>query len=390
MARAVRETTIEVYPEADRLEPFPHPRATRQLIGHVDAALQLSEAIASGRSHHAWLMTGPQGIGKATLAWRAACFALADQSLRKGAEAPLALGDGAAVAQLKAQVAALSHPGLLLIRRPYDIKDKRFKTVITVEEVRRLRGFMGHTVSTGGWRVVIVDPVDDLNIAAANALLKTLEEPPVRTLFFLVCAEPGRLLPTVRSRCRQLVLQPLSPQQSDVAARQAAERADAAIDLPEDAAWQRLVSIAGGSPRRLLTLAQGGGAELIAAIDAVFARLPRVDWPAAERLADDLSPVAQAVRFDLFHTLLLERMSRVARGSCGASPGHSTPETLADPDRVLAQRLAASGSLASWAQLWETLVRDKAAVDSLNLERRTFILGTLQKLAEVSGLRPQA
>jgi len=197
MARAPAVHEIEELPEADRLEGFPHPRATARLYGQEIAERTLADAFASGRMHHGWLLSGPEGIGKATLAYRFARFVLADAASRDMFGQSLDAPDDGASAR---QVRALSHPGLLVIRRAYDTKTKRFPATIPVDDVRRLKTFLGRTSETGAWRVVIVDRADELNISAANALLKSLEEPPPRTIFLLVSSAPGRLLTTIRSR----------------------------------------------------------------------------------------------------------------------------------------------------------------------------------------------
>jgi len=376
-ATATADDGAERLPEADRLAPFPHTRETVRRFGHHDAARILADALTGGRCHHAWLLTGPEGIGKATLAYAAARFALATPDDRGAASPPddgadplVVAADGTAARQVR----ALSHPGLMLIRRPYDVKDKRMRTVITVDEVRRLRDFTGHTSGGGAWRVVVVDPVDDLNLAAANALLKTLEEPPPRTLFLLICAEPGRLLPTVRSRCRTLALAPLGARDVDLAARQAMAAAELAV--PAEEAWARVVTTAGGSVGRALQLVSGGGDAMVAVVDEVFARLPEVNWTAAHKLADDVAPADQSQRFDLFVHLVLERMADVARARLG----------VADDDAVHGPSLATPASLASWAELWETVVRDKAAADALNLDRKTLVLDTLSKLSDAASV----
>src|SRR4029077_2872691 len=146
-----------------------------------------------------------QGIGKATLAYRFACSALASPHERASGGETLDVADDTRAAR---QVRALSHPGLLLLRRPYDEKAKRFASAIPVDEVRRLRSFLSHRATDDGWRVVIVDDAKELNVNAANALLKSLEEPPQRTIFLLIAPAPGKLLPTIRSRCRMLPLNP--------------------------------------------------------------------------------------------------------------------------------------------------------------------------------------
>ena len=201
MARAPATQEIEASPEADRLEGFPHPRHSRLLLGHEEAEHSLAAAFAEGRMHHAWLVTGAAGIGKATLAYRLARHVLARPDERDPDKRTLEVPAESTAAR---QVAALSHPSLLVLRRPYDPKSKRILTSIPVDEVRKVKAFLGLTAGDEAWRVIIVDTANELNLHAANALLKSLEEPPRRALFLLVTSAPGQLLQTIRSRCRRL------------------------------------------------------------------------------------------------------------------------------------------------------------------------------------------
>jgi DNA polymerase-3 subunit delta' len=182
--------------------PSPEPRANPILLGHEEAEATMLDALRAGRIHHAWLITGPDGVGKATLAYRFARRLLAGQP----ADDSLALDPANPVFR---RVAAASHADLLTVERAYDEKRKRMKTQIAVDDVRKINGFMSLTPAEGGWRVVVVDGAEELNQNSANALLKVLEEPPPRAVLLLVCSAAGRLLPTIRSRCRRLRLAPL-------------------------------------------------------------------------------------------------------------------------------------------------------------------------------------
>ena len=235
------------------------------------------------------------------------------------------------------QVRALSHPGLLVIRRQYNLKDKRFPQAISVEEVRRLRAFLGHRGGEGAWRVVIVDSADELNINAANALLKSLEEPPERTLFLLVTSEPGRLLATIRSRCRTLDLNRLAS--NDLAQAVSQALAAAGREMPEAQATATLMRLADGSARRFLSLEAGGGLRLYEDIYGLLAGLPTVAWPKVHELADTLAPATAEVRFNLFFELLLELLARVVRA---AATGSGAVE-----DQRLAERILRRGDF-SW------------------------------------------
>src|SRR5437868_8484478 len=201
---AKRSKPVEIV-ETDRLEGFAHPRETARLVGQDEALARAARAIRGGRPPQAWLITGPPGIGKATLAYRIARYLLAFGATAEGPEdLSVPANNTAAI-----QVAAASHPGLLVLKRGAHPDTGKLMTVLSVAEIRKLGGFFGMTSGAGGWRVAVVDTADDMNDAAANALLKLLEEPPSRAMLLLVANVPGRLLPTIRSRCQRLNLRPL-------------------------------------------------------------------------------------------------------------------------------------------------------------------------------------
>ena len=367
MARAPAQQEDEAPPEADRLEGFPHPRETRALVGHAKAERELAQAFAGGRMHHAWLIVGPEGIGKATLAYRLAGHVLARPEERDPAGQSLEIAPETAAAR---QIRALSHPGLLVLRRPYDVRSKRIAASIPVDEVRRLKSFLGLTSGEGAWRVVIVDAADELNINAANALLKSLEEPPTRGLFLLVASEPSRLLPTIRSRCRRLDLAPLAGEALRTAT--AAALSAAGMELPDVQRWPLLERLAEGSVRRALQLAGSGGLELYERIEALLAALPQVDWPAVHTLVDQLSSAANEQRFEAFYDLLLDLLARLVRAR---ATGHA-----AAPELALAQRLIPEARLPAWAALWEGILSERADAALLNLDKKALMLGTFSRL----------
>ena len=371
MARAPATQEIEALPEADRLEGFPHPRETRALLGHEAAEDILADAFAGGRMHHAWLLAGRVGIGKATLAYGLARHVLARPDERDRSDKRLEVSASSVAAR---QVAALSHPGLLVLRRLFDPKAKRFGNAIPVDEVRRLKSFLGLTSADGAWRVVIVDAADDLNLNAANALLKSLEEPPRRCLFLLVASEPSGLLPTIRSRCRRLDLQPLAAQPLREAA--GAAMAAAQVEPPSADQWEQLERLAAGSVRRALQLAATGGLELNQRIAGIFAHLPQIDWTAAHALADSLAGNAQEQRFEAFFELLLDTLARLAR--VRATSRGSAAEVS------LAAGLMSEARLPRWAAVWEAVLRDKADADELNLDRKALVMRTFARLEAVA------
>ncbi|MEL6374361.1 MAG: DNA polymerase III subunit delta' [Pseudomonadota bacterium] len=398
MARAPALKEIERYPEADTLEGFAHPRFAPALIGdaHARAAAAIERQLASGTAHHAWLITGAQGIGKATLAYAIARYALAAPAERQLSPASrpasgdpgeattgdtaLALVPGSPTAR---QVERLSHPALLVLRRPYDLKTKRTLTAIPVDEVRRLRAFLSHANAGEGYRVVIVDSADELNNAAANALLKALEEPPSRVLFLLISAQPGRLLATIRSRCRRLELAPLDDQAMALAFRQAVTSAPAQPELasgPDDATWPDLLTLSQGSVRQALVLAANGGLALNARIMRIMAAMPKPDWRDIHALADDLAPIAKAQQFEAFSDLTAGLIARLVRHAAAGTANAQGP----DREAALAHALITPQTLASWAQLWETVQRQRAATLALNLDRKALVLDVFARVARAS------
>lgn len=355
----------EADPESDRLDGTPHPRHTTSLFGHDGPESLLAEATAADRLHHGWLVAGPEGIGKATLAYRFAKHLIATPEERDPFAQTLAIDPQTRAAR---QVSALSHPDLLVLRRPYDPKTKKFTGGVPIDEVRRLKTFLAH--SADGWRVVIVDTVDDLGPNAANALLKSLEEPPKQTVFLLLTAEPGRLLPTIRSRCRRLDLGPLGA--LDLRRAVHAALAAGGGTAPDDDVWPQLEALADGSVRRAVTIAASGGLALHERVVKLVSLLPRVDWPAVHQLADDLSGVAAEVKADAFFGFLAAHLARLIRAR---TTGAGQPADIATAVRVIR-----SDALAHWIDTWTAIHADKAEADLLNLDRKGLILATVAKL----------
>ncbi|MFN5121431.1 MAG: DNA polymerase III subunit delta', partial [Bradyrhizobium sp.] len=247
-----------------------HPRETSDLFGHREAEATLLDAYRSGRIPHAWLIGGAQGVGKATLAYRMARFVLAfrnPKSSQVQAAPTLRVDPSDAVAR---QITAGAHGGLLVLERGLNDRGV-MRTVITVDETRETISFFGSTAAVDGWRVCIVDTVDELNPNAANALLKILEEPPQQSLFLLVSHAPSRVLPTILSRCRKLLLRPL---ETDDVVRAAAAATD--IDA-EDPALLEAAAASEGSVGRALSLLGGDALKLQQRTAALLATLPSVD-----------------------------------------------------------------------------------------------------------------
>ena len=374
MSRAAAKKREDPVEEPDRLEGFSSPREVDRLFGHEAALTEFGEALHGGRLHHAWLMVGPEGVGKATLAYR-----LAREVLARGEEGvPHAPIDPDHPVFRK--VAGLGHPNLLLIRRSWNDKTKRYSQYIGVDEVRRLRNFLGHSAGETGWRVVVVDRADDLNQNAANALLKALEEPPPRTLFLLVATAEGRIPVTIRSRCRTLRVTALPSDGLEGAVRAALERDEHEVDAET---LSVALELSQGSVRRTLELATGEGIALHRDILATFARLPELDGPAAHKLAERLGGFgSDGERLELFLSLLFGLMERLIREA-------ATGEGAIGEERELAARLLSPATLPHWVEAWEAIGRAKADAASLNLDRSLLVLETLYRLQQAArGARP--
>lgn len=294
-------------PEADREGELAHPRTVYDLFGQDTAAAAMEDALARGRMHHAWMITGPKGVGKATLAWR-----LARRMLGAPSAGPQPLSADPAHPACR-RIEALSSSDLLLIRRPYNDKTGKLKSEIPVEETRRAPDFFSKSAGEGGWRVCLIDSADELNTNSANALLKTLEEPPRRGLLLLIVNAPGRLLPTIRSRCRTLALR---PPPVDATARWLTDVHG--VDASDAA---RAASLANGAPGRALALAASGAAALKDVIDAALGQLPDIDPAAARKLADSAARKdGEGVRRTLMDFLIVYVRDR-ARSAALAGPG---------------------------------------------------------------------
>jgi len=335
-------------------DDLPHPRATHVLFGHADAERALLDAYKSGRVPHAWLIGGPPGIGKATLAYRFARFVLAHpdpQAAEVQNATSLAVDPDNPVAH---RIAAQAQGDLLALERVINEQTGKLYTVIRVDDVRRTVSFFGSTAGEGGWRIAIVDSVDDLQREGANALLKVLEEPPARTLLLLVSHAPGRVLATIRSRCRRLLLRPLD--EADVVAAAAAAGGRSADD-PE---LLEAARAAGGSVARTLALLDGAALGLRQRVLDLIAQLPNPDPRALHALGDALGgtdPATLETFMDLVNDWLSSRL------------------TDATQDK---RRLAAV------AETWDKVNRAARDVEIYNLERKPLVFNVFGALSDTA------
>jgi DNA polymerase III subunit delta' len=338
---------------ADELEDAPPPRATETLFGHASAEAGLLAAYRSGRVPHAFLFVGAKGIGKSTLAYRLARFVLAHPDpMGPAVQAATSLAvEGTHPAARR--VAAQAHSDLLVLERTVNEKGV-LRQQIAVEDVRRTVPFFGATAGEGGWRIAIVDAVDELNRFGANALLKVLEEPPQRALLLLVCHSAARVLPTLRSRCCVMAMRPLA--QTDVAAALAA----AVGRQASDAHIQAAAAAADGSVSRALAFLD---------VDALALRQSALDQ--LERLP--------ALNANALHAL------GDALGSTDPQPLAAFVDTI---NAWLARRLDRNqqeiSRLARLAEAWERINQTARDTETYNLERKPLVFSIFGLLAEAT------
>jgi len=346
--------------EAAALNPL-HPRLTDRLFGHEAAEGLFLSAFNAGSLHHAWLLTGERGIGKAAFAYRAARFLLS-QDL--AAPAPrqassLAIPDGHPVAS---QIAAGAHPSLFVLDPETRVwLDPDTKESFGVKAVRKLRAFLSLT-SPGGWRAMIVDPANDLTIASANALLKAVEEPPPRTVFFLISHGASTIMPTIRSRCIKLAFRPLDL--SDFQSAVAAACAAGELSEPDEAAMRKLFALSAGSPGRAVDLISGGLLSLADKVERIVNGLPKMDHALVHDLIQATGGARNADVFKRLCDLIEERIEEKAR------------EEAIQPD--------SQPRAASWAELWQTLRGRRLEMEALNLEKGAFLVSAFSDMERIA------
>lgn len=323
-----------------------HPREMFAFDGGETVEAAFLDSLGRGRLHHAWLLTGPEGVGKATFAYRAARRLLGARP-----DDRLGLLGASPDDPVSRQVIARSHPDLIVLERETD--DGKPRKFIPVDEARKLPEFFSKAPASSPYRVAIIDAADDMNVNAANAVLKTLEEPPPRGVLFLVSHAPGRLLATIRSRCRRLAFAPWSDQRVEGFA------VDRLGLVPAQA--ERLARMAKGAPGRALSLHAQGALDVDRTAHELLSALPQTDEAALLHLADSFRGAEGQARFEL----LFERL---------ADQVHAMATQGADGSR----------SLDRWAEAWESLVALPREAEALNLDRADAFFSTIAKLRQAA------
>jgi DNA polymerase-3 subunit delta' len=343
----------ESVPEADRFEDAPHPRETFEFVGHAEAERMLLDALKSNCLPHAFIIGGEPGIGKATLAWRLARFVLArtDPGAANAAR-NLAVEPNHPVAR---KIAALSHGNVFLLRREWNEKTKRHFSEIRVDDVRQAAQMFQRSAGAESYRICIVDSAEDLSRSAANALLKLVEEPPPHSLFLIIAHRPGLVLPTLRSRCRALLLRPLSV--SEIVS--VIEGLGEPWTEAEPSALRAVAERAQGSVATALRLLMDDGFERDRLVSRLLDNLPALDWRAVHALADQAAGRDNEAEFD--------RLMASIIGWIDA--------------RLHSEAARGAGRLAPLAEVWEKAAEAAREAEVMNLDKRPLILSIFADLA---------
>lgn len=328
------------------------PRTNPRLIGHDAAEALLLQDFTAGKLAHGWIISGPRGIGKATLAYRFA------RSLLAG-EHPADLRPGHPV---WLRMAAGSHADLLVIEPLYNARKEEFARDITVTQAREIEKFLSLTPGEGQWRVVIIDPADALNANAANAILKILEEPPPQAILLLISHNPGRLLPTIRSRCRQLRLSPLNYEQFAAVMRHVEPDIGGSV-------LGALAQLSGLSPGDALELHAQQAIALYGQLLEPLQTLPEMDLLKVHAFADALTTGQVHTNWQIFTRLaltLFERITYVAGGM--------EIDPVSESEEEVLNRLSALHPAAVWAAKWQQVADQFLLAERLHLDYKQLII----------------
>ena len=366
---------------SDQIEGYPHPKVTETLFGHQFAEQEFMNCFKSGKLHHGWLITGAKGIGKATFAWRIAKFLLTQPI---ACPEPKGLFDNSGEKQnsdldenlkkaIAARILAESEPRLAVIRKSFDEKTKTFRSSIRVDEIRHLKSFFSLSVSDGGSRVAIIDCAEDMNINAANALLKTLEEPPKDTVFLLISHNPQSLLPTIKSRCRELRLNSLTESDLKSALRQIN------LTIPENE-FEIYSLLGSGSVGNSIRLLEHDGASLYRTILSFLNQLPNLNGFELEKFIGTFSGAKNRSRLELFIELLNVAVARISKAGI---TGHSSSHECLRDEKEIFRKLCPTPNISKrWAELAQTQSENLKHGLAVNLDPGSLILDTFFRIED--------
>lgn len=333
------------------------PRRAQRLVGAAALQRVLLDALAQGQMHHAWLIGGPESCGKATLAYQIARFLLTHKQDARNAARNAADLSVAPDSHAAAKVSAGSHPDLLVLSRRWDEDNKRMTSGIPVDDVRRLTHFLGATAAEGGWRIILVDKAEDMAPSAANALLKSLEEPPIKALFLLLSDNYQSLLPTIRSRCRKALLPKLTDAQMTEILR-------AELDSFDEAVFDSVSRLADGRVRYAMDLIQADHGDLRHDMQARLEEPPG-DQTSLHALADALTRRGRDALFAEF----LERARLFVH------------------ERATA--MAGQGAANPWIDVWDALDQQQRQTEIFNLDKKQLILNLFALLNRAKSAEPR-
>lgn len=355
-------SSAQLSQESDAIDGTTHPRLSLKLVGHHEAFQTFSKCRREGRLHHAWILSGPKGIGKATLAWRLAADLTneADQTQQPNNKS----------ASTQKQIEALSLPNLFLCRRPYDSKTNRLKKFITIDEVRKLKTFFQFSATENKWRIAIVDCADELNKSATNALLKLLEEPPKKSIILIISNQPAKLPATLRSRCRSLHLKKLST----LELQEVLKLCDYNIRNEPDNDKLTLSIIADGSSGMAITAINQNGIAIFKSCLEVLATFPNFDRKQIIQLAGTVKNNTE--KFKFMSSILLLIIARLALLKVSVKNVTPTSEERIVVDKLLKQQDVSKNLAYLYFDLSELFL----ACEELNLDATNQIFTAFIKI----------
>lgn len=359
-----RAEEIEELPDIDGDRP---PRLTREILGHDAGFADFTQSRAQGRLHHSWLLSGIKGIGKASFAYQAARHLLLNTPSNTPVQQPLSETEPA-----MRLIDSGAHPDLFVLARGYNRDTDKFRTDIPVDDVRRMKSFFQLSSADGNWRVCIIDSLDEMNKYSLNSLLKILEEPPEKSIFFLISHRVGGLLDTIKSRSRQLDFKPLANAHLEQVV---------AHHFPETAAEASAAAafLADGSALMALTLAELGGFDLYRDLISLLDGLPRPDIEGLHGFSDRFGPRGDAKSFPVFCFLLSNWLHRALRSQID---GKNIVPVFAGEDEVAARFVSRVGTDALLG-LWSKINDGARQAEALNLDRKQIVLDWFSDMGDM-------